>query len=251
MSESDASHFLRMAIAFRVFEEPEPGKIGHNANSAAFVKAPQMQDWAGYCVEDLAPSALKAAEALQKWPDSTEPTQSGAALAFKGKQYSDVLKKDPARFARWQAGHEIFQKHPTMSPVHLVETLKWYGDKCPKTVVEVGGSNDHTMSELLRAFPNIRKGIVQGTQEVANTTEVPEGLKSRMSFESYDYFTMQRTRADAYIFRTTFHKYSDKYAMSILQNHIPALEPGARIILNEVVLGAPEEGNFMAERQVR
>lgn len=51
-----------------------------------------------------------------------------------------------------------------------------------------------------------------------------------------DFFTEQPVTADLYYFRTVFHNWADKYCVKILRALIPALRPGARILIHERVL---------------
>jgi len=57
---------------------------------------------------------------------------------------------------------------------------------------------------------------------------------------AYDFLTEQPVSGAAvYFFRWIFHNWSDKYCIQILRNHIPALKPGAKIIINDNVLPRP------------
>ena len=52
----------------------------------------------------------------------------------------------------------------------------------------------------------------------------------------HDFFTPQPIAADVYYFRSIFHNWSDKYCVKNLHKLIPALRPGARIVINERML---------------
>lgn len=55
-----------------------------------------------------------------------------------------------------------------------------------------------------------------------------------------DFFSVQPVRdADIYFFRCVFHNWSDKYSVKILQNLIPALKPGAKVLVNDLVMPEP------------
>lgn len=54
-----------------------------------------------------------------------------------------------------------------------------------------------------------------------------------------------------YYFRWIMHNYSTPYAVSILQNLIPALRPGARIIINDHCLREPGQENAWDELIMR
>lgn len=70
---------------------------------------------------------------------------------------------------------------------------------------------------------------------IERAPEVADG--SNVSFMAHDFFVPQSvTGADAYLFRWILHNWSDKYCVRILRALVPALKPGARIILNEHIL---------------
>jgi hypothetical protein len=52
---------------------------------------------------------------------------------------------------------------------------------------------------------------------------------------AHDFFTPQTVVADVYLLRWILHNWSDKYCMRILRALIPALKPGARVVVNEDV----------------
>ena len=68
---------------------------------------------------------------------------------------------------------------------------------------------------------------------------VPPQLAQRVSLTTHDFFEPQPIFAKAYFFRHIFHAFVDKQAVEILRALIPALRPGARIIINDLVMPAP------------
>lgn len=64
--------------------------------------------------------------------------------------------------------------------------------------------------------------------------KVPAELQDRITFEAHDFYTEQTVKnADVYFFRWICHNQSDKYGVRMLQALIPALKPGARIVIND------------------
>ena len=85
---------------------------------------------------------------------------------------------------------------------------------------------------VVQDFPRLKAGF---------DALVPDDLKSRVTFQAHDFFTPQPVKdADVYLFRRVFHDWPDKYAIKILQNTVPAMKNGARVIVIEGVLPAPE-----------
>lgn len=57
----------------------------------------------------------------------------------------------------------------------------------------------------------------------------------------HDFLTGQPVHgADVYFFRAVLHNWSDKYAVRILQNIVPALRPGSKVVIQDSVIPEPE-----------
>lgn len=77
-------------------------------------------------------------------------------------------------------------------------------------------------------------------------------MASRVKFMEHDFFTEQPVHgADVYFFRWIFHNWSDKYSIKILQNLIPALKPGAKVVINDNVLPQPGVMSAWQEERLR
>ncbi|KAL9074671.1 MAG: hypothetical protein Q9157_004300 [Trypethelium eluteriae] len=69
---------------------------------------------------------------------------------------------------------------------------------------------------------------------------------------AHDFFAPQPVKGAAvYLLRWVLHDWADGYAVEILRALVPALEPGARLCVAEVVLPGPGSGSLFEERQVR
>lgn len=92
--------------------------------------------------------------------------------------------------------------------------------------------------------------LEMGRRAVA--TELP-AAQSRVSFAEYDFFTPQPVHADIYIYRHILHDWSDADAVSILSSLLPALRPGARVLLSEGILPTPPAArlNTLADKMIR
>jgi hypothetical protein len=77
---------------------------------------------------------------------------------------------------------------------------------------------------------------------------VPEHLKERITFMDHDMLTLQPVKdADIYFWRVVLHNHPDAIVVKSLQSLIPALKPGAKILLQEVGLTNPGEGRLADE----
>lgn len=83
------------------------------------------------------------------------------------------------------------------------------------------------------------------------TATIPEEFESRVTLTTHDFFTPQTVSADVYFFRWIIHNWSDAYAIKILQSLVPALKPGAKILINDGVLPAPGTVGHMEEKSIR
>lgn len=69
---------------------------------------------------------------------------------------------------------------------------------------------------------------------------------------AHDFLTEQPVHgADVYFFRWILHNWSDKYCVKILKNLIPALKPGAKVVINDNVLPQPGVLSQWQEERLR
>jgi hypothetical protein len=104
------------------------------------------------------------------------------------------------------------------------------------------------VQSLFEAFPEIETAIVEDLPDITRKNQEsppPEDIANRIKYQAYDFFIPQPVRnADVYVFRTVLHDWQDQYAIRILLNQIPALKPGAHIIINDVCLEAYKVQNM-------
>ncbi|PYI29049.1 hypothetical protein BP00DRAFT_458956 [Aspergillus indologenus CBS 114.80] len=77
-------------------------------------------------------------------------------------------------------------------------------------------------------------------------------VESQIAFQAHDFFHEQTVKgADVYLLRLVLHDWSDKYALQILRALIPALQPGAKVVVNERVVPGRHEVHYLVEREAR
>ena len=141
------------------------------------------------------------------------------------------------------------------SPSFLVKDYPW-SSLCKgsgtATVVDVGGSKGHVSVMLAQSIPGLRF-VVQDLPEAIQGWEnaMPNDLKQRLEFMTHDFFDAQPIEADAYLFCNIFHNWSDAHVVKILKATVPALKPGAHIIVNDFVMPEPNTLPWTEERSVR
>ncbi|ORY72051.1 S-adenosyl-L-methionine-dependent methyltransferase [Pseudomassariella vexata] len=259
LSEFFTRRYIRSALSLRIFSETAAGLIQHNAASAVLATT-TLHEWLGMASEELAPAALKVAESIQRYPEGQEPNQSAFSIAngFGGEKdlFAIVSEAPPERMGRFADAMSWSMRVPGMETSYTVDNLGWssttYGQGngaggkawCPKTIVDIGGGTGILSKDILRKYPGVEKAIVQDLPEVASqghgAQDVPEDIKGRLKFQSYNFFTEQPVKgADVYLLRCVLHDWPDSYAVSLLRNQIPALKKGARLLFNERCLGRP------------
>ncbi|RYP42261.1 hypothetical protein DL767_000425 [Monosporascus sp. MG133] len=103
---------------------------------------------------------------------------------------------------------------------------------------QVGGSGGHNAIPLAQNFPDLRV-VVEDLPRVRPVFEesVPPGLRDRVSFRGHDFFDPQPERgADVYVFKKVLHDWPDESVVHILRAQVPALRPGARLLVVEHVV---------------
>lgn len=69
--------------------------------------------------------------------------------------------------------------------------------------------------------------------------KVSADVADRITFMAHDFFRPQPIQADVYFFRWILHNWSDAYCVRILRALVPALQPGAKVMVSEAVLPGP------------
>lgn len=101
--------------------------------------------------------------------------------------------------------------------------------------------------DLAKNFPKTRF-LVQDAAMMISGAEVPEGLKGRVEFMEHELFAPQTVEADVYFFRMAFRNWNDKNAVNILKVQIPALRPGAKLLIQDACMREPNAVPICEER---
>jgi ubiquinone/menaquinone biosynthesis C-methylase UbiE len=183
------------------------------------------------------PAATKMVAAMNKYPSSSEPNETGFNLAFNtSRPFYRELQATPERSRRFGAAMRWFTSGGRFAVHHLIKSYDWAAfDHDGGVVVDVGGGHGSISLALARATTHLRF-IVQDLPVVAaqGAKSVPTELKDRVSFVAHDFFAPQPVQGAAiYFMRTVLHNWSDAYASRILAALLPALREGSRIVVYE------------------
>ncbi|KAK4168692.1 S-adenosyl-L-methionine-dependent methyltransferase [Cladorrhinum sp. PSN259] len=257
------ARLVRMAMTNGIFREPSPGVIAHTAASRVLAEDDDLQAWVGFNGEDIFPAAAHVLDALKADPEATSLTRAGFQHAFNTIDKEPMFVtfgKDPSRARRMGKAMVSLTGGEGYEPAYFVDTeMGGYDlsdiDAAGGTFVDVGGSHGFICVDLAKKYKNM-KFVVQDLPKTVDSAPKPISadpqVAERITLQAHDFFTEQVTKdADVYYFRWIIHNYSTPYAVKILQNLIPALKPGARIIINDHCLLEPGQEDAWDERVMR
>lgn len=241
---------LRHAMAMHILREVEPEMVAHTSISK-FLTIPYINGWVNFESKDTWPATTRIVDAIQKWPNSQEPNETGFVLANNGKTVQEVVTTDPERAMRFGTGMQAINHVPGYA-IEKVSTVYDWASLGDARIVNVGGSRGQAAIELAKNFGNIKllvqdgAGMIQGAE-----SGVPEELKGRVEFMPHTLFEPQTVEAPVYFFRMVFRGLGDKYAVEVLKAQIPVLRPGVKILLQDVVMPEPGAIPLCRERVAR
>ncbi len=242
------ARLLQHAVTNRLLGQPRPGYIAHSAISAMLADSPPLMDWVGASCEDIWPAAPRVIDALAKWPGPPLPNQAAHNLAENTSvPYFQTLARNPDRARRLASAMSVMQSMPGWEPAAALDAYDW-GALGDAVVVDVGGSNGAFAASLAEKY-ELLNVVVQDLPDVIASAHVNS---ARVTLQVHDFFTPQPVHgADIYFLRQILHDWPDAFAMQILQGLVPALKPGARVIINDHCLPAPGTTSRLEEWQAR
>ncbi|MCJ1353124.1 MAG: hypothetical protein MMC33_003109 [Icmadophila ericetorum] len=261
LDELDLRRILRFAIVHhRVFCEPRKGYVAHSAASRRLAENAGARDGLGLMFDECWQSMARTVEAMERFKDR-EPNQTpdDGSNSFQGHSLAhqtddsmyDYLRKNPAKAKRFASAMRSFTDSVNPEPLQLISGFPW-ASIGRGTVVDVGGSEGHVSISLARAYTDLKFIVQDAPETVAGAKEkLPVDVADRVEFMAHDFFTDQPITADVYILRWVFHNWPDKFCIKILQKLIPALKPGARIVVNDSLVPDPDTLSLLEERQTR
>ncbi|KAI1453493.1 sterigmatocystin 8-O-methyltransferase [Annulohypoxylon moriforme] len=251
LDEPLVRRLVRHAMTMRIFREPEPGMVAHTKISKYFT-LPYVNDWLSFGAREGWPAATRMLDAFQKWPGSEESNNTGFSLVNNtDKSIFEVLHDDPARAVRLGSAIKAHDHFPGYAAADVPKLYDW-ASLGKGLIVHVGGSRGEVAMELAKSFGGV-KLLVQDNEPVIKGAKdsIPDEFKGRIDFKANGLFDTQTVEADAYLFRLVFQIWPDKYALRILKAQIPALRPGAKIIIQDTVAPEPGEIPLWRERELR
>jgi len=256
LDELNVRRFLRHAMTNRIFKEVSPGVVAHTAASRVLAEDKMMNDWVGFCVEDMWPAASQTVPAIELNPAASEATQTGFCLANNTTDVEPMFAtfgKSPLRAKRMGGAMVSLTGGEGYELSYLLDNYDWASlDAKAATIVDIGGSHGFVCVALAERYPNLKFVVQDLPKTVASAPKLADEIASRITFQAHDFHTAQPVKgADVYLYRWILHNHSDKYAVNMLRQLIPALKKGAKVLINDHCLPEPGVETMWDEKIIR
>lgn len=236
LNVKDLRRILRYAMTSEIFCEPREGIVAHTAVSQVLAENPLMRDFIGNVCQIRFPASAQAASALEKYGLSKDSNQSGFNLSRNtSRGLYDELLHYPEESRRWNGAMSVLAQE--IDFYFILESFPWTSYHDP-LIVDVGGGRGDVSVGLAKHLPTA-SFVVQDLSQTAREQGQRDcqAFDTQIVFEPYDFRDSQPMHgADIYYFRNIFHNWPDQMCISILRNQIPALKPGARLVIDDFTL---------------
>ncbi|KAK2593655.1 hypothetical protein QQS21_008659 [Conoideocrella luteorostrata] len=243
LKEDFCRRFLRIAMSNYVFNEDQTTRhVLHTASSRRLVTETGLRDLLGLELEDIAPASSKLIEVWEKYgQDAAEPSRSAFSLHNESdKPAYAILASQPERARRFGGAMGFLTKGESWNLSHLLAAFDWATiDKPGAQIVDVGGGIG-TVSKFLAQHTKDVRFVVQDLAHVISQMppQPTHQLEHRVRFVEHDFFTPQHADSvpTAFVLRYILHNWSDQYVVKILNNLVPAMRRGSKVLIWEHVL---------------
>lgn len=102
---------------------------------------------------------------------------------------------------------------------------------------KVGGNEGHVCMAICNSYPHIKAAVQDIPRVIASShPKLPTKYAKAITFAEHNFFKPQQIVADCYILRFILHDWTNDKAKEIIRNLVPALRPGARVLIVEHVV---------------
>lgn len=141
----------------------------------------------------------------------------------------------PARADRFGKAMEVYAAMAKTDM--LIKNYDWSSLSPGAKVVDIGGGKGPVSIDLARRFPHL-SFVVQDLQDIVaqGRQQLPKDV-ANVTFDEASFFEPQPVHgADVYFLRAVLHNWPDKYCIRVLQNIIPAMKKGAKVVVHDPYL---------------
>ncbi|KAG0136002.1 S-adenosyl-L-methionine-dependent methyltransferase [Tuber indicum] len=221
-----------------VFAEVKPNVFAHNSVSIHLTEK-GVEGFVTYSMEVVYYTSEKYSESMRKHGSSTKSNETAFNLALStDKAFWEWIHEKPEMSGRFNACMKPFGA-PSYARLRTVYPWRSLGDSL---LVDLGGGNGYIAYQLAEEAPELKIMIQDVEQAIAEAKEVcPDSIKPRCSFHVHNFFETQPVVADVYFLRMVLHFLNDEDCVRVLKCVVPAMKPGARILVAESIFPVPGE----------
>ncbi|KND86898.1 6-hydroxytryprostatin B O-methyltransferase [Tolypocladium ophioglossoides CBS 100239] len=263
---------LRYAMNNRIFEMVNPtdaaSRIRHTSRSAVMVREKSLRFIVSLTIDGLGGPLAILNRSLEKYflgktELSNEISETPFGMLYneggplgKFKDYYDFIDREGEGEKKGWRQRDMVEslrlaKEKMGAEGALLDALDWAGAG-KATVVDLGGSGGHDDVPLAEHFPDLTIVVqdLPSCQAKFDDGYISDELKKRISFVAHDFFTPQPIQAEIYLFKWVFYDWSPKEITKIIKALIPALKPGARILVLDLIVDISAEAAAVMPRSL-
>ncbi|KAJ9256924.1 hypothetical protein DTO212C5_8939 [Paecilomyces variotii] len=233
------ARYVRLAAAAGFLFEPRPGFVSHNVTSAIFMKDRNTAHALHWGFKEALVTAAEISESFKMDPTGRNPYCSAWSISHKERgealeTYWQRIERVPEDAKEYQSLMTATAKLEQYSMEHVISCFDW---RLVNTVVDCGGCPGHISMALADRFHHL-KFVVQDLPEAVarGRKSLPKRYRTRITFEHNDLFKSQRVTADAYFYRWIMQLWSDDFARDIIRGVGKAMNHGAKLFINEMLV---------------
>ena len=126
LDPTNLRRLVRHAITNHIFREPHPGYVAHTSSSRLLAEDAQLQAWVGFFSEDLWLPIAHTVDAMDKWPGSQEPRETGYSIANNtNDNFFEHFARDPNRLKRYGTAMAANAASEGYHVKHIVDGYPW------------------------------------------------------------------------------------------------------------------------------
>jgi SAM-dependent methyltransferase len=131
----------------------------------------------------------------------------------------------------------------TMSASYARGIVEAYDFGRHRVIADIGGGTGTLLAAILRAHPAVRGILADQPQVLRDAPQVlaAAGVENRVRLVDCDFFAGVPRGADAYVLLRVLHDWGDDDALRVLGRVREAMEPTARLLVVDAVVGPPNE----------
>ncbi|PWW73811.1 S-adenosyl-L-methionine-dependent methyltransferase [Tuber magnatum] len=228
---------MRLLTNSYIFTEVEPQVFAHNSSSIHLTER-STECLINYCMDITYPASRKYSDSMKLHGSSTKSNETSFNLGLSTKKsFWEWIYENPEFCEKF---NECMKPLGASSYTRIRTVFPW-SSLGNVLLIDIGGGNGHITYQIAQEAPEMRVMIQDKEQAIVEAKELcPDNLKSRFSFKVQNFFETQPVVADIYFLRMILHFLNDEDCVKVLKCILPAMKPGARIMICESIFPTPE-----------